>query len=153
MAIVRASQILPTSLNEVQARWYDTSRWPRWVDGLSEIVSVDGDWPHAEARVTWQSNPSGRGRVVERVLEYDPQAGQTLEIQDDSISGRQSVAFAPVAGGAELILGLEYRLRRRSPLTPLVDPLFIRPAIKRSLQATLVRFGAELRPARRADVG
>ncbi len=153
MAIARASLILPASVGEVQSCWYDTTRWPAWVDGLSRIVGVDGDWPRAGARVTWESGPAGRGRVVERVVEYESLAGQTLEIEDSSISGRQQVVFTALDGNIELALSLDYQVRRRSPLTPLIDLLFIRPAMKRSLQTTLARFGVELAAARRADVG
>ncbi|MGB0095323.1 MAG: hypothetical protein WBP81_22640, partial [Solirubrobacteraceae bacterium] len=102
---------------------------------------------------TWESGPAGRGRVVERVVEYESLAGQTLEIEDSSISGRQQVVFTALDGNIELALSLDYQVRRRSPLTPLIDLLFIRPAMKRSLQTTLARFGVELAAARRADVG
>ena len=57
--------------------------------------------------------------MVERVVEREPLKGQTTEVTDPSISGRQSVAFAPVADGVEVELTLSYRLRRRSPVTPL----------------------------------
>ena len=46
-------------------------------------------------------------------------------------------------------LTLEYRLKQRSPITPIVDVLFIRRALHASLQRTLARFGHE----RRAELG
>ena len=55
------------------------------------------------------------------------------------------MAFAPVADGVQVVLLLEYRLHRRSPVTPLVDVLFIRRAMAQSLGRTLDRFGARLR--------
>src|SRR6478672_93961 len=69
--------------------------------------------------------------------------GSTTEVSDPSISGRQSVAFAPVPGGVEVELTLSYRLQRRSPVTPVVDMLFIRRAIASSLETTLARFAHE----------
>jgi hypothetical protein len=70
--------------------------------------------------------------------------GQTLEVEDDSIRGRQSVAFDGLEGGVRVELALEYELRTRSLVTPLVDLLFIRRAMAASLRSTLTRFGAEL---------
>lgn len=134
----------PGTVHEAEMLWYDTERWVAWVDGLEAIVSVDGDWPSVGATVVWQSGPAGRGRVTERVVEYEPLTGQTLEVEDDSITGRQSVSFTPVDHSVEVVLRLEYRLKKRSPITPLVDLLFIRNAVRASLRATLTRFGVEL---------
>ena len=60
-----------------------------------------------------------------------------------------------VNGGAKVAvtLSLSYELKRRSPLMTLVDLLFIRRAMTRSLEQTLSRFGAELETARRRGVG
>jgi hypothetical protein len=142
--VVHATQTVAGTVHDVEERWYDTSRWPSWVDGLERVVGVVGEWPATGASVTWDSGPAGRGRVLERVVAHEPLAGQTLEVQDSSIHGRQSVAFVPVAGGVEVTLTLAYELERRSPLTPLVDVLFIRRAMTASLVSTLSRFGAEV---------
>ena len=69
-------------------------------------------------------------------------------MQDSSIRGRQSVAFAPSAPGVEVTLTLEYELLRRSIVTPVVDLLFIKRAMTASLALTVSRFGAELATAR-----
>jgi uncharacterized membrane protein len=90
--------------------------------------------------------------VVERVVAHEPLEGQSLEVEDDSIRGSQRVSFAPEHGGVTVELTLRYELKQRSPLTPLIDVLFIRPAMKNSLAATLRRFGAELEAARAAGV-
>jgi hypothetical protein len=63
---VQARQTVPGTLYEVEERWYDTTRWPAWVDGLERVVEVAGDWPSTGAAVTWDSGPAGRGRVIER---------------------------------------------------------------------------------------
>jgi len=75
---------------------------------------------------------------------YEPRIGQTVDVDDDSIRGRQSVSFAPVDGEVEVVLTLEYEIKQRSFITPLVDLLFIRPAFASSLASTVSRFGGEL---------
>ena len=140
---MQATQTVAGAVGEVERRWYETGRWSSWVDGLERVLDVSGPWPEPGAVVTWESGPAGRGRVVERVVEHRPLQGQTSEVSDPSISGRQSVAFVPVADGVEVTLALSYALNRRSPLTPVVDLLFIRRAIASSLQTTLARFAHE----------
>jgi hypothetical protein len=153
MRVVSAVETFPGSVHEAETVWYDTAGWRSWVDGLDRVVEVDARWPQLGASVKWESGPAGRGRVLERVTAYEPLSGQTVEVEDDSIQGRQSVAFAPVEEAVEVMLTLEYEIRRRSLLTPLVDLLFIRRAFRMSLDATLRRFGLELEAARGADVG
>jgi Polyketide cyclase / dehydrase and lipid transport len=144
VASVRVALTLPETVHDAETQWYDTNRWPAWVDGLARVVEVDGEWPGAGAVVIWESGPAGRGRVVERVIEHEPLAGQTLAVEDDAIRGRQSVAFTPRGERVEIALSLEYEIKRRTILTPLIDLLFIRRAMARSLADTLARFRAEL---------
>jgi hypothetical protein len=153
MRTVHASQAFEGSVHDAETLWYDTARWTRWVVGLADVESVSGGWPEVGAQVRWQSGPAGRGRVSERVVSYEPLRGQTVEVQDDSIRGTQTVSFEPEAARVAVTLSLSYELRRRSPLMTLVDLVFIRRAMARSLEQTLSRFGAELGAARRADVG
>jgi Polyketide cyclase / dehydrase and lipid transport len=141
------------SVHEAETYWYDTDHWPAWVEGLVRVSEVRGDWPATGATVEWESGPAGRGRVTERVISYEPLSGQTVEVQDDSIRGRQTVTFAPAREAVEVTLALEYEVRRRSMFTPLVDLLFIRGAMERSLRATLARFAAELAATRQPGVG
>ena len=144
MRVARSSLTLPATVHEAETCWYDTALWPSWVEGLERVVAVEAPWPRAGGRVIWQSGPAGRGRVVETALEYVQLEGQMAEVQDDSIKGRQHVAFNPVDGGVEVVLTLEYELKRKSLLMPVVDVLFIRRAMTTSLATTLSRFGAEL---------
>ena len=101
----------------------------------------------------WRSGPAGRGEVFERVVTYEPLRGQTVEVRDDSIHATQTVSFVPEDANVAVTLSLSYELTRRSPLMRLVDLLFIRRTMTRSLEQTLARFGAELGPSRREDVG
>jgi hypothetical protein len=136
--------MLPGTVYDIEQRWYDTSRWPAWIEGLRRVVEVTGEWPGVGSSVTWDSGPAGRGHVVERVVEHEALAGQTVAVDDASITGRQSVSFVPVDDGVEVQLALAYELKRRSLFTPLVDVLFIKRAMMTSLATTLSRFGAEV---------
>ena len=140
MAQVGAAVELPGRVFETETCWYDLRRWPQWVDGLAEVLEIQGDWPRAGSVVVWKSGPAGRGNVREEVVEYEPRLGQTSQINDDSITGRQRIAFTPKADGVEVRLTLEYRLKRRSLVSGLVDLLFIRRLMRASLTRTLSQF-------------
>ena len=140
MPRVTATIELPGRVYDAESCWYDLERWPQWVDGLARIVEVRGDWPQPGAEVIWESHPAGRGTVHERVTDYEPRSGQTSEVDDDSISARQSVSFEPRDDGVQVQLALEYTLKRRSPVGWLVDLVFIRRLMGASLGRTLDRF-------------
>jgi hypothetical protein len=151
MRTVRAERALDASVHDAKTCWYDTSRWPAWVNGLARVLEVSDDWPAPGASVTWQSGPAGRGRVTERVRSVEPLGGQTLEVRDDSISGVQTVSFTPLDSGCAVALSLAYEITERSAFTPVVDALFIRRAMERSLASTLEHFAVELGDRRAAD--
>jgi hypothetical protein len=131
-------------LTEAEALWYDTARWPTFIDGFGHLVSVDAGWPR-EGSVIWDSRPGGRGRVLERVLRYTAGDGQDAEVEDERITGTQSVRFAAGPdGGVGVSLELRYELKRAYPGSALVDLLFIRRAMRDSLTRTLRRFAIEL---------
>lgn len=144
MAAIRATDSFAATVAEAERCWYDTARWPRWVDGLDAVTAVSAPWPEAGAAVHWVSGPAGRGEVTERVIAREALRGQTLAVSDASLEGEQSVRFTPDGDRVEVTLTLDYRLRRRSPLMAVVDRLFIRRPMQLSLQATVSRFGAEL---------
>jgi Polyketide cyclase / dehydrase and lipid transport len=153
MRVVSAVETFPGSVHEAETVWYDTERWPSWVDGLERVERVSDGWPGVGGRVEWESGPAGRGHVRERVVSHEPLAGHTAEVEDDSIRGRQRVVFTPEDDGVSVTLSLEYEIKQRSILTPLVDLLFIRPAFRNSIQNTLRRLGPELATARKPGVG
>ena len=149
MSSVGVALRFPGTVHDAETCWYDLARWPAWVDGLERIVDVGSDWPQRGGRIVWQSVPAGRGRVTETVAAYAPLSGQTVEVDDDSISARQTVAFVPAGDDSvEVRLTLDYEIKRRSLFTPLIDWLFIRRAMERSLRATVTRFGLELADVR-----
>lgn len=142
----RAQVTVAGRISEAEALWYDTSRWPVIVDGFHHVASGQEDWPESGTLV-WDSTPGGRGRVLERVVRYEPRVGQTVEVEDETITGTQTVSFAAAAGDrVEVGLELEYRLKRRQggPLSPVIDAIFIRPRQREALSRTLTRFAREL---------
>jgi hypothetical protein len=148
MRAVRVALRFQGTVPEAERCWYDTTAWSHWIDGLDRVVAVEGGWPGPGATVIWESGPAGRGRVTEHVIAHEPLQGQTVEVQDVSIRGRQTVTFTPGSPGVEVALTLEYELLRRSIVSPLVDALFIRRAMAASLDATVSRFGVELEATR-----
>jgi hypothetical protein len=141
----RASvQVLGFRASEAEALWYDTSRWPTFVDGFAHVVSMEGEWPAAPSTLVWQSTPAGRGRVLERVTEYEPRLGQTAQVEDPKMSATQRIAFTPAEDGVEVTLSMEYTLKEGGPLRPFMDFLFIRRAVTDALKRTVQRFAREL---------
>jgi hypothetical protein len=142
---VSAAVLVPGRVVEAEELWYDPHRWAAWIDGFGHVAKLEGEWPDVGARLLWDSRPQGRGRVAERVTAYEPRSGQTLEVEDARLYGTQTVAFEPEDDQVRVSLTLDYSLKKRNPI---VDLLFIRRALRDSLQRTLTRFGHE----RRAEV-
>lgn len=122
--------------------WTDLSRWPTFVEGFARVVEVDPGWPGEGSRVIWESIPSGRGRVTEKVIESGPGQFATM-VFEDRLSGRQALRAIESEGGARLELTLEYTLTSYGPLGPLADAIFIRRALRDSLRRTIQRFEVE----------
>jgi Polyketide cyclase / dehydrase and lipid transport len=131
--------------SDAEALWYDTRRWPAFVDGCKHVARVEGDWPNEGARVVWDSYPGGRGRVLEQVVGYEARVGQSVEVEDEKIRGTQRVAFAPHARGVTVSLELDYELKEQRGMFGAFDLLFVRRPQRESLQRTLRRFATEVR--------
>jgi uncharacterized membrane protein len=127
----------------VEALWLEPARWPSWVDGFGAVVSVRGEWPEPGAVLDWNSRPGGRGRVRERAVSHVPGTEIATEVEDEQLTGTQTVSFAADGERVRVTLSLDYRLKDQSFLTPVVDALFIRRSMTASLQRTLVRFAQE----------
>jgi len=140
-----ATTVVPGRAAAAEELWYDRHRWPAWIDGFGHVVKLEDDWPQVGARLVWQSPPRGRGRVQERVTAYEPRVGQTVEVEDERLRGTQTVRFEPVGDAVRVTLTLDYELKERNVLTPLLDPLFIRRELGDSLRRTLARFAHERR--------
>jgi Polyketide cyclase / dehydrase and lipid transport len=147
MGRVRARIDVPARASDAETLWYDHRRWPAFVDGLKHVARVTGDWPHPGAEVVWDAHPGGRGRgrVLERVLEYEARRGQAVAVEDERLRGTQRVGFAPHAGGVTVTLELDYEPKDpRLRFGPL-DLAFLRRPQREALERTLRRFAAELR--------
>jgi hypothetical protein len=142
MGRVRAEVEVAALASAAEELWYDTARWPTFIDGLAHVAKVEGDWPRA-GRVLWDAKVDGRGRVDERVLEHEARVGQTLHVEDEKVTGTQRIAFEPSDSGCKVVLTLEYRLKMDPPQRQLID-LFARRPLRDSLKRTLARFKREL---------
>ncbi len=140
----RATTVVAGPVAEVEALFYDEHRWPSWLDGFGAVSSLQGEWPARGAVLDWTSKPGGRGAVRERVVAHAPGEGQEVAVEDERLEGTQTVAFTEGERGVvEVALTLDYRLKERNPLTPLVDLFFVRRAMAASLQRSLARFARE----------
>lgn len=142
MGRVRAEVKVAALASAAEELWYDTGRWPTFVDGLAHVAKVEGDWPRS-GRVLWDAKVDGRGRVDERVEAHEARVGQTLRVEDDKITGVQRVEFHPDGDGCKVVLSLDYKLKMDPPQRQVID-LFTRRPMRDSLTRTLTRFQHEL---------
>jgi Polyketide cyclase / dehydrase and lipid transport len=147
MGRVRAELQLPgVATSDAEELWYDTRRWPTFVDGLGHVFKVDEGWPREPgAVVVWDAKPGGRGRVLERVVSFEARVGQTLEVEDEKVHGRQTIGFQPGGDGCAVSLELEYAIKQDRGVPAVVDFLFVRRPMRDSLKRTLARFEREVR--------
>jgi hypothetical protein len=141
---LEASAIVPGRVSDAETLWYDTARWATFVDGFAAIVQRDPEWP-AAGTLIWDSTPHGRGRVLERVSHHEQRAGQTAEVEDERLEGIQRIAFRADGENTRVTLSLDYELKERNLLTPVVDFLFVRRAVGDALRRTVARFAQERR--------
>jgi uncharacterized membrane protein len=142
MGRVKAEVTVAALASTAEELWYDTNRWPTFVDGLAHVAKVEGDWPRA-GRVLWDTKVDGRGRVDERVTSHEARVGQTVSVEDEKITGTQRVEFHPTGGGCRIVLSLDYRLKMDGPQAFVIDRFARRP-MRDSLKRTLARFKREL---------
>ena len=154
MGRARASGEVPVTPADAFDCWVDTSRWPTFVDGFARTLRVDSGWPAEGSEVVWQSTPSGRGQVSERVLTRrapapGPDIGKgsggevATRVSDEALTGTQTATFSAEREGTRIELELAYELSGGGILQPLTDVLFIRRSLRDSLRRTLERFAAE----------
>jgi len=143
-----ASVVVPGRTAEAEALWYDSVRWPAWLEGFGHLVTITEGWPAAGARRVWDERAPGRGRrgrVVEHVLDQEARTGQTLAFEDERIAGTESVTFTPVPDGVRVTLRREWTPKAGGALGTVAEALVGRRRVEASLRATLVRFAAERR--------
>jgi Polyketide cyclase / dehydrase and lipid transport len=123
--------------------WTDLERWPTFVEGFARVLERSPEWPAAGARVVWESKPSGRGRVTEKVMEGEGPDRFTTMVFEERLNGTQTFRVVESEPGSRAELALEYRLTKYGPLSAVADAIFIRRAIRDSLRRTLYRFSVE----------
>lgn len=133
MTTIKDGIPLATSPEAARDLWYDTRRWPTFVDGFKAVLRRDPEWPVGGV-VIWDSTPAGQGRTREVIADAD-----TVEVETEDFRGRRTVRFADDG----VRVAFDYELKRRTLLTPVVDRLFIRRELRASLQRTLRRFAVE----------
>lgn len=143
MGRVIVSTRIPVLTSEVEALWYDLSRWPSFIDGFGRLEKTDGTWPAPGAEITWMSAPGGRGRVLEDVVRHEPRVGHEVRVEDERMRGTQRVGFSPDADGVQMTIELTYELKGDRPFGRVFDALFVRRPMRDSLTRTLARFRRE----------
>ena len=142
MRTASAVTTVPLPPGDAMRLWTDVERWPSFVEGFARRLELSPEWPEKGARVVWESNPDGRGRVTETVTANDGTSFST-QVFEEALMGTQTLRVAPASDGAEVALSLEYQLVKYGPLSGLADAIFIRRALRDALRRTLFRFGIE----------
>jgi hypothetical protein len=133
---------VPLGPDKAMRLWTDVSRWPSFVEGFARRLELSPEWPAKGSRVVWESNPDGRGRVTETVVESEAQVFST-QVFEEQLMGTQTFQVAPADDGSEVALVLDYELAKWGPLRGVADAIFIRRALRDSLRRTLFRFEVE----------
>ena len=139
MAKVRSEAPIELPPDEAFTLWTDLTRWPTFIDGFGRVDRVDDTWPQEGSKLVWQSVPTGRGTVTERVMACEPGRRFETRVFDERSVGVQAVEF----GEGVVAVELEYELQKKTPLNRLIDVLFIRRAQRDALNRTLRRFAIE----------
>lgn len=142
MRTASAVSSVPLPADDAMRLWTDVERWPSFVEGFARRLELSPEWPAKGARVVWESNPDGRGRVTETVVESEPLRFST-HVFEERLMGTQSLHVAPADDGSRVALTLDYELTGHGPFRGLVDAIFIRRALRDSLRRTLFRFEIE----------
>jgi Polyketide cyclase / dehydrase and lipid transport len=137
-----AVTVVPLPPDDALRLWTDVDRWSSFIEGFARRVSLAGKWPEEGARIVWESNPEGRGRVTETVTANEPDRFST-QVFEERLIGTQTFQVAQADGGSEVALSLDYELTGPGPLRALADAIFIRRALRDALRRTLFRFEIE----------
>jgi hypothetical protein len=125
------------------ALWWDTARWPGFVEGFGHVVRASDGWPEPGGRLVWDSRPGGVGRVVEHVLlraGYDAD----VAVEDSYLSGTRRVRFAGDGAGQATVVSLELDYAPKSRTPPLADLLIGRRRLRGAMERSLERLAREV---------
>ncbi len=143
MTVVSELVLVEASLAEAWDYYFDPRGWPAWVDGFDRVLGSDG-YPERGGSLRWTSIPAGRGEVTEHVLEHEPRRVHRVAFRDPASAGELRTTFAIEGEATRVVQELDYRLRRRGPLSWLADRLFIRSQVRASMRRSLDRLKLEV---------
>jgi hypothetical protein len=123
--------------------WTDVTRWSTFMEGFAHVIERDPGWPAEGSRLVWESIPTGRGRVTEKVVRGAAAERFATQVFEERLMGLQTFRAAESEGGSRVELSLEYTLTKYGPLGGVADALFIRRALRDALRRTLSRFAVE----------
>jgi hypothetical protein len=123
--------------------WTDATRWPTFVEGFARVIERDPGWPAEGSRLVWESIPTGRGRVTEKVVRGAAAERFATQVFEDRLVGLQTFRAAESEAGSRVELSLEYTLTKYGALGGVADAIFIRRALRDALHRTLSRFAVE----------
>lgn len=154
MGRVAAELVVGASLAEVWELYFEPRSWPAWVDELQAVDSISDGYPEIGGRLVWRSGASGRGRVVETVLDHEPRRLHRIHFADPHAEGEQLTRFEIAGEGTKVALELVYGLMAPGVLGPITDRLFVRSQMRDMLVRTLQGLRAEAQePASRRGGG
>jgi hypothetical protein len=87
VAKLTESLLVKASLKEIWDFYFEPRSWGSWVDGFQEVESIADDYPREGGTLVWRSNPAGRGRVTETVLEHSPRTRHRIRFSDPESEG------------------------------------------------------------------
>jgi hypothetical protein len=139
VAKLTESVLVGASLADTWDHYFDERGWPAWVEGFARVERADG-YPEQGGTLVWESNPAGRGRVTETVLDHAPRTLHRIRYEDPQSSGELTTRLGVEGEGTRVTLELDYVVGRGGPLSRLTDALFARGQVKGSLRRTLAEF-------------
>lgn len=143
MRIARAEVQVVLAPEAALRLWTDATRWPTFVEGFARVIERDPGWPAEGSRLVWESIPTGRGRVTEKVVRGAAAERFATQVFEDRLVGLQTFRAAESEAGSRVELSLEYTLTKYGALGGVADAIFIRRALRDALHRTLSRFAVE----------
>ena len=143
MRIARAEVQVVLAPEAALRLWTDATRWPTFVEGFARVIEQDPGWPAEGSRLVWESIPTGRGRVTEKVVQGAAAERFATQVFEDRLVGLQTFRAAESEAGSRVELSLEYTLTKYGALGGVADAIFIRRALRDALHRTLSRFAVE----------
>jgi Polyketide cyclase / dehydrase and lipid transport len=150
MTVVVCAEDMLGTPEQAERLWHDAARWGAFIEGFGAVQRTQGQWPDSGSVLEWTSTPRGRGHVTERMLEHQPARRAVSEIADDRLEGTRTVSFVQQADAPNAIrvsVELDYRLKGPLWRHLAIDWLFIRRAMRDSIQRELESFACELEGA------